>query len=165
MTTAARASVKQQKPIQLLDLANRSLHPDASWQPVPRDALVLWFPWDFVAHDNHRLMPAANRRGLVATREYRRKKTEAATIASLQWGPRGKLSGDISLTARCYFPDRRRRDAGNYRKLITDALTGTCYADDSQLVCETWRRAGIVPKGEARIEVLLYSDVTVLEAR
>lgn len=136
--------------------SERSTLPDETWQPVPNGARVLWFPWAFVTHDNHRLQPAHNRKGMVATTEYRTKKAEAATLAVLQWGPARKLTGDIHLTARCYFPDKRRRDAGNYRKLITDALTGTCYTDDSQLACETWRRAGVVPKGEARIEVLIY---------
>lgn len=123
-------------------------------RPLP----VLVFPWAFITHDNHRLQPARNRKGLIATTEYRTKKAEAATLAALQWGPTAPLHGDVSLVARCYFPDRRRRDAGNYRKLLTDAMTGTVYTDDSQLVCETWRRAGIVPKSEARIEVLLYPD-------
>lgn len=134
------------------------MRPDVSWEPVPDSARVLAFPWEFVMHDNHRLQPAKNRKGLIATTEYRTKKEEAATLAALQWGRAAKLRGDVHLTARCYFPDKRKRDAGNYRKLITDAMTGTVYADDSQLVTETWRRAGYVPKDEARIEVLIYAD-------
>jgi Holliday junction resolvase RusA-like endonuclease len=132
--------------------------PDETWQPVPTGARVLTFPWSVVMHDNHRLQPAKGRKGLIATNEYRTKKGNAATLAGLQWGRLRKLTGDVSLTARCYFPDRRKRDAGNYRKLITDALSGIVYADDAQLEVETWRRAGIVAKADARIEVLLYSQ-------
>lgn len=115
---------------------------------------VLVFPWGFVMHDNHRLIPAKNRRGLIASAMYRAKKNEAAALAALQWGRAPFLRGAITLVASCYFPDKRRRDAGNYRKLITDAMTGTVYADDSELVSETWERAGY-DKTDPRIEVRL----------
>lgn len=130
--------------------------PDNSWQPVPHGARVVVLPWACVMHDNHRLVAANNRRGLVASKDYRQRKESARTVAALQWKGFPVWQGDMTLTARCYFPDRRKRDAGNYRKLVTDALTGIVYADDAQLVCETWRRAGIVPKDTARIEVLVY---------
>lgn len=115
---------------------------------------VIVFPWAFVCHDNHRLIPARNRKGLVASAAYRTKKKEAATLAALQWGPTPQLRGDLVLEAQCFFPDRRKRDAGNYRKMITDALTGTCYADDSALAREVWERVGY-DKDNARIEIRL----------
>lgn len=95
-------------------------------------------------HDNHRLTPARIGKAvrLITAKAYRQAKADAEGSLVLQWrGP--KLSGDIALSARAYFPDARKRDAGNYRKLITDALSGIAYTDDSQLARETWERAGI----------------------
>ena len=53
------------------------------------------------------------------------------------------------------MPDRRKRDAGNYRKLLTDALSGIAYDDDSQLVREVWLLGGVVHKDLARVELLV----------
>jgi Holliday junction resolvase RusA-like endonuclease len=53
------------------------------------------------------------------------------------------------------MPDRRKRDAGNYRKLLTDALSGVAYDDDSQLIREVWVLGGVVPKAQARVELLV----------
>jgi Holliday junction resolvase RusA-like endonuclease len=117
-------------------------------------AHVLTFPWSCVMGDNHRLIPARGRRGLVASRENRDKKKRAQAVAATQW-PAAPLLGDVVLVADCWFPDRRRRDSGNFRKLISDALTSICYADDAQLVSETWRRAGydkVNPRIEVRLE-------------
>ena len=131
---------------------------------TPRDAaggpsLVLALPWSLVLHDNHRFVPARGRRGLVASPQYRRAKQHAAAWLRGYWGARARVSGDLVLHARCFFPDRRKRDAGNYRKLITDALSGVVYADDSQLVSETWERAGF-DRDRPRIEVTITVGAT-----
>jgi Holliday junction resolvase RusA-like endonuclease len=117
-------------------------------------ALTIAFPWGYVLHDNHRFVPAHGRRGLVASSEYRNAKRAAVGWLTVLWRSRPQLTGDMVLHARCFFPDKRKRDAGNYRKLITDALSGVVYADDSQLVSETWERAGF-DKQSPRIEVTL----------
>lgn len=88
----------------------------------------------------------------MASPEYRRSKQHAAAWVRGYWGARGKMVGDLVLHARCWFPDKRKRDAGNYRKLITDTLSGIVYTDDSQLVCETWERVGF-DKERPRIEI------------
>ena len=119
---------------------------------VPVSALTIVLPWSLVLHDNHRLIPARGR--LVASPEYRRTKRHAELFLKGLWGARDRLVGDMALHARCWFPDRRKRDAGNYRKLITDALSGLVYADDSQLVRETWERAGF-DKERPRVEITL----------
>jgi Holliday junction resolvase RusA-like endonuclease len=121
-------------------------------------ALTIAFPWRFVLHDNHRFVPARGRKGLVASPEYRTAKAEATAWLTGLWLTRPKLTGEMTLYARCWFPDHRKRDAGNYRKLITDALTGVVYADDSQLVSETWERAGF-DKVSPRIEVTLRASL------
>jgi Holliday junction resolvase RusA-like endonuclease len=99
-------------------------------------------------------IPARGRRGLTAHPEYRDRKAMARTVAAATWKG-APLAGDIILVADCLFPDKRCRDAGNYRKLITDALKAIAYADDAQLVSETWRRAGydkVNPRIEVRLE-------------
>lgn len=100
--------------------------------------------WPFILHDNHRLMPIlrGRRAVLITAPDYRAAKAQAELRFRAQWRV-PMLEGDVALVARVWFPDRRKRDAGNYRKLLTDALTGIAYSDDSQLVRETWERAGI----------------------
>lgn len=99
----------------------------------------LTLTWPCLLHDNHRLMPAHGR--LIQSPDYRERKQAAEVVLTSQW-KRPKMAGDVVLHARLWFPDHRQRDAGNYRKLVTDALTGIAYADDAQLVSETWERAG-----------------------
>lgn len=113
-------------------------------------------PWAACIHDNHRFIAirVGYKARLTASPEYREKKEVAETLLCAQWHGKGKMTGDLMLHARCYFPDRRRRDAGNYRKQLTDCLSGIAYTDDSQLVSETWERAGIDPENP-RIEITL----------
>lgn len=120
--------------------------------------LVISIPWQFVQHDNHRLMPARPRQGqytarLITAPEYRAAKEGAELYIKRQWRCE-RLRGEITLTARCFFPDNKRRDAGNYRKLLTDAMSGICYDDDSQLVREVWEKAAI-DRDSPRIEITI----------
>lgn len=117
---------------------------------------TITIPWRFVQHDNHRLMPARPRQGqytarLITAPEYRAAKEAAEWVIKGQWRNE-KLRGGLVLVARCFFPDNRRRDAGNYRKLCTDAMSGICYDDDAQLESETWQKAGI-DKTNPRVEI------------
>jgi Holliday junction resolvase RusA-like endonuclease len=117
--------------------------------------MTISLPWSMVLHDNHRLMPIRVGKGvrLSTSPEYRAAKEQAEWEIKRQWRIPA-LKGDVILHAKAYFPNKRKRDAGNYRKLITDAMSGICYADDSQLRSETWERAGFT-KDEARIEITL----------
>lgn len=121
----------------------------------PKDALIV--PWQFVMHDNHRLMPV--RMGkivrLITAPAYRDAKAAATLRLIEQWNARPRFAGFVQLTGTVFMPDRRKRDAGNYRKLLTDALTGVAYEDDSQLVREVWELGGIVPKEQARVELIV----------
>lgn len=114
---------------------------------------MLVLPWSCVQPDNHRLMPRFRGKGLMAAPAYRDAKARARVTLAQQW-KQGPLAGDVQLVARVYFPDKRKRDAGNYRKLIGDALTGIAYGDDAQLVDERWIRAG-VDKTHPRVELTL----------
>jgi Holliday junction resolvase RusA-like endonuclease len=113
-------------------------------------------PWAAVLHDNHRFVAIrmGKKARLSASPEYREKKAVAETLLCAQWHHTPKLEGELRLHARCYFPDKRKRDSGNYRKLCTDALSGIAYADDSQLVSETWEKAGL-DRENPRIEITL----------
>lgn len=113
----------------------------------------LILPWDCCLHDNHKHIPVVQKgkARLILSSEYRQKKAHAEALLVSQW--RGaKLAGDLKLHARCFFPDLRKRDAANLRKLCTDALSGIAYADDSQLVSETWEKAGL-DRENPRIEI------------
>lgn len=116
-----------------------------------RPAIVI--PWAFVAQANHRLMPVvrAGRARLITAPEYRQAKESAELSIKRQWKG-SMLSGPLQLVARCYFPDRRKRDAINYSKMLGDAMSGIVYEDDSQVHRETWELAGI-DRGNARIEI------------
>ena len=113
-------------------------------------------PWAAVLHDNHRFIAIrmGKKARLSASPEYREKKEVAETLLCAQWHGKAKLAGDLRLHAKCFFPDRRKRDSGNYRKLITDCLSGIAYSDDSQLVSETWEKAEI-DRDNPRIEITL----------
>lgn len=124
----------------------------------PIDPTTLILPWAVLEHDNHRLMPTKVKgpRGtmvarLIAAPKYREAK-EATRLLAM-----GAFRGPL-ITVPCevrgvaYFPDARKRDAGNYRKLITDALTGIAYLDDALLHREVWER-GPIDRENPRIEV------------
>lgn len=106
-------------------------------------AVTLVLPWAVLVTDNRRFVGRAGKRRLSS--EYRDAKANVATLAMGQIrGPFPALpAGALRLEARAYFPDRRKRDAANYRKLITDALSTIAYADDAQVHDERWIRAGV----------------------
>jgi Holliday junction resolvase RusA-like endonuclease len=117
------------------------------------EPLTLTLPWAVLAHDNHRFIPRHGGKGLIAAPAYREAKRQTATLLALYWcGP--TYSRPVELTARAFVPDARKRDVGNYRKLITDALTGIAYTDDSLVHREVWERAGI-DRANPRIELTI----------
>lgn len=119
-----------------------------------RPPIVL--PWKFLAQANHRLMPVlrGGRAMLITSPPYRQAKESAELSIKRQWGSHVKLSGPLSLTARCWFPDRRKRDAMNLAKMVGDALSGIVYDDDSQIEDERWIKAG-TDKENPRVEIVV----------
>jgi len=127
---------------------------------VPSEPLIL--PWPLLVADNHRLMWVYGQARL--TTEYRRAKEQIAHRARLWWR-QPPTESEVSVWVRLWFPDRRKRDAGNYRKGITDALTGIVYADDSQAVDERQTRVGFdKAHPRAEITVALVLNLTDLAA-
>lgn len=115
---------------------------------------ALTLPWSVVLHDNHRLMPIKVGKAvrLITSPAYRTAKHGAERLLKAQW--KGQpLAGDVILTAVVWVPDLRKRDAGNYRKLCTDALSGIAYGDDAQLVSETWRKA--LDRENPRVDIIV----------
>lgn len=93
--------------------------------------------------------------------KYRTAKKQIAQRAAFWWR-RSLMVGDVHLLARFYFPDLRKRDAGNYRKALTDALTGIVYTDDSQLAGEHYLK-GALDRITPRVEVLVSATPFLVE--
>lgn len=112
-------------------------------------------PWSMMMHDNHRLMPVRIGKSvrLIMAPDYRAAKERAEYEIKRQWRVPA-LSGKLVLRARVFFPNLRKRDVGNYRKLLTDAMSAICYGDDAQLRSETWECVGI-SKENPRVEITL----------
>lgn len=85
--------------------------------------------------------------------EYRRAKEQVAQRARLWWR-QPPTEAEVMVWVRLWFPDKRKRDPGNYRKCITDALTGIVYADDSQATDERQTRVGF-DKENPRAEIIV----------
>jgi Holliday junction resolvase RusA-like endonuclease len=124
--------------------------------------MILTVPWRYVMHDNHRLMPVKMGKmvRLITAPKYRDAKFAATVELMRQW-QRPRLHGFVALTGTVFMPDRRKRDAGNYRKLLTDALSGVAYDDDSQLIREVWELGGVVPKDQARVELIVEAATPI----
>lgn len=117
------------------------------------EELRLVLPFEVLSADNRRIGVMKGR--VLLSREYRSAKEAVAILAmSCIRGQRPRFEGDVELVATLYEPDKRRRDPGNYRKLVTDALEGIAYHDDKQIVSETWKRGG-VDKANPRLEITL----------
>lgn len=82
-------------------------------------------------------------------------KAVKAVVATKMLG-RGPVEGPIGLAVEFYCQTRRRTDGDNLLKLITDAMNGLVYVDDSQIeewFCRVHRGVG---KETARTEILVY---------
>jgi len=79
--------------------------------------------------------PRMTRRSKFVSEIAKRYLTQKETI---QWlAKQAKLpllyEGNISISIRFYFNDKRQRDLDNLMKSVTDALNGIAYKDDSQI--------------------------------
>lgn len=113
-------------------------------------------PWSAVLHDNHKHVAIVSKghARLILSPQYRATKERARYYVLKAMQGHALFLGDVHLTATVWMPDNRRRDAGNYRKLLTDVCSGIVYADDSQLTTEIWHRGGI-DREHPRIDLTL----------
>lgn len=120
----------------------------------PGEPLIL--PWACLCSDNRRFTPIGGRNCL--TTEYTRAKSSIRDRAKLWWRGREPLSADCQLEARFWFPDRIKRDSGNYGKAICDALTKIVYDDDGRIARVIYQRAGYdKPNARCEVTVMLLS--------
>lgn len=87
-------------------------------------------PWKVLVADNARHGVIRGR--ILLTSRYREALAAASMLAMTQWKA-PSLKTSVALTVTLYEPDKRRRDIGNYTKLIADALTRVAFVDDSQI--------------------------------
>lgn len=108
-------------------------------------------PWSVLVPDNqrHGLM----RGRILLTAKYRDALAGASTLAAFQWKA-GPLKTSVAVRVTLYEPDKRRRDIGNYTKLIADALTRVAFVDDSQIDELRLSRGGLDRKNpRAEVEI------------
>ena len=79
-------------------------------------------------------MYANSRKGRRLTPQARAAKESIALQAIAGYG-HDPIKGEVAVSIRYYFGDRRKRDVTNFDKLILDALKGIFYEDDSDIVC------------------------------
>lgn len=109
-------------------------------------------PYALVVPDNRRLTVLRGK-ALLSPR-YRQAKEKLTWWLRSQYRGAQLHTGPVQIHARAFFPDARRRDAGNGRKLVTDAMEGIVYLDDTQIWKETWERMGI-DRTNPRLEVVI----------
>ena len=104
---------------------------------TPRPPFRVTLPWAVVCPDNQRHGLLQRGRGgpkrIGLTGKYRRA-LEYASMAAMA-GKMGyePFSDPVVLTIMLHEPNYRRRDLGNFVKLISDALQGSAYHDDHQI--------------------------------
>ena len=102
--------------------------------PSPYNAtVVLTIPGIPLSKKNN--MIVANKR-LIKAKEVRQWEALVETIAIVEMARIKKkpIEGPCSIQITCFWPTCQRRDVHNVFGSICDALQGSCYVDDSQLV-------------------------------
>jgi Holliday junction resolvase RusA-like endonuclease len=126
-------------------------------KPQPAQVTIV-LPWSTLHSSNgmFRLVGKGYRAALGAARDEADK--QLADYSHPVFG-----EGMVAVRLVLYVPDKRRRDAPNYLKLICDALGGIVYADDSQGIAGSWRVW--LDCDHPRAEVTITQDPTLtLEA-
>jgi len=120
--------------------------------------IALTLPWAVLESVNNRTNPAGwgKMRGRQFLTERYRERLEAARmkVSGQIRGRRPHYDGPVEAVLRFHQPNARRRDCGNYCKLVEDALTGFAYRDDSQIRRMTWEDCG-VDRSAPRVEVTI----------
>jgi Holliday junction resolvase RusA-like endonuclease len=114
----------------------------------------LTLPWDVLCSVNQRTNPIRGRQFL--TKKYRVALRTAEVLVIGQVRGRRPVfpSEHLAVEMRFCTPDKRRRDVGNYTKLVEDAMTGTVYTDDSQIKDSRAIEVGL-DRRRPRVEVII----------
>lgn len=122
--------------------------------------LRIVLPWSTLCSVNQRTNPIRGRQFL--TKRYRAALSNASVLVMGQVrGERPRFTGPVRVTFDFFPPDRRRRDCGNFTKLVEDAMTDIVYADDSQVHEHTVRKMYVdlvEPRVEVSVEPLEASE-------
>lgn len=93
-----------------------------------------------------------------ATRRYEGAIHRAAALALMTSGLclRWPRAAEYRLTARLFFPDRRRRDADNVIKSLADGMIGVLWDDDHRvgIAADPWQVDRDNPRAEVTVEVI-----------
>lgn len=100
---------------------------------------------------NARLAPSSGG-GFRLSDEYRQAKAHAVEHVLIGSSGHSPTEEPVSVHLRCFWPDRRGRDADGPVKLICDALQGYVIEDDDQVQKVCSEKCG-VDEDEPRIEV------------
>lgn len=104
--------------------------------------ITLTLPWAVLVPDNAKT--GVCRGKAILTARYRTAKRAATCLLRAQNGTATPRTTPTKVVVRVWFPDARKRDAGNLRKLVTDALQDAgVVVDDCLIHDERWIRAGI----------------------
>lgn len=107
----------------------------------PFTALTLSIPWKYLVPDNAKYGVLRGR--MLLKPEYRAAKDTIQAIARRAMLDTQPCLAHVTLHAKLYVPDLRRRDATNYAKLVQDSLQGAVYTDDTQIKRSTWEHCGV----------------------
>lgn len=120
--------------------------------------LRLTLPWSCLCSVNQRTNPIRGRQFL--TRRYRAALSAARGRVAVQlinaklFRPNLSVVGGTKVAVELLYwrPDARRRDVGNYDKLVEDAMTGLVYDDDHQVMDRHTVDMGI-DRADPRVEI------------
>lgn len=101
----------------------------------------LVIPFKYLVSDNAKYGVIRGRMLLRA--DYRAAKDTIQGIARRAMQDTAPTDQPVSLHAKLYMPDARRRDATNNAKILNDSLQGAVYLDDTQIKSATYEHAGI----------------------
>lgn len=90
-------------------------------------------------------------------KEAKERKEQYQWEAKSQWKEK-ILTGDIAISIKLHFGDKRKRDWDNFHKLSMDALSGIVWEDDGQITMATVYKS--YDKEKPRIEIEILDNMT-----
>lgn len=127
--------------------------------PAPQSALpappytqgvTLRIPWSALVSDNVKFRVGVRRKdggqylgAFILTPEYRAARDRIKALSADVMAGRPPYAVPLSLTARVWVPNNRRRDVVNFSKALHDAMNAVVYEDDCWLHETHWIRAGV----------------------
>lgn len=130
--------------------------PPKAGTPAPIQAMaddeprLIVFPWPMLVSVNDR---AGGMVGWTSAK-YRRRLEAMTGSAKVQAAGWPKLTGPVRLAVWYHPPDERRRDCSNLDKAIMDALIGSVYEDDAQVVEWAGYKMAVSADPRAVVEVV-----------